>query len=160
MESAKSVFIQVIEKPERKVIIKRGIKADNYWDYCCEVGCDVWGVLTSMKSLFGEPVCLWLPDEYRAENSSVYVQGVEVSADYCGEIPKGFDIIKLPAAKYLMFQGEPFEEEDYCSAIAALQSAMEHYDPSVIGLAWDDTNPRIQLEPIGKRGYIELRAVK
>ncbi|MDD7503356.1 MAG: AraC family transcriptional regulator [Clostridium sp.] len=160
MKSAKSVFIQVIEKPERKVIIKRGIKADNYWDYCCEVGCDVWGVLTSMKSLCGEPVCLWLPDEYRAENSSVYVQGVEVSADYCGEIPKGFDIINLPAAKYLMFQGEPFEEEDYCSAIAALQSAMEHYDPSVIGLAWDDTNPRIQLEPIGKRGYIELRAVK
>ena len=30
MKSAKSVFIQVIEKPERKVIIKRGIKADNY----------------------------------------------------------------------------------------------------------------------------------
>ena len=25
---------------------------------------------------------------------------------------------------------------------------------------WDDTNPRIQLEPRGERGYIELRAVQ
>jgi len=25
---------------------------------------------------------------------------------------------------------------------------------------WDDENPRIQLEPIGKRGYIEMLPVK
>ena len=29
-------------------------------------GCDVWGTLTSMRSLCGEPVCLWLPPEQRA----------------------------------------------------------------------------------------------
>lgn len=34
----KNIFVTVIEKPERKVIIKRGIKADNYFDYCNEVG--------------------------------------------------------------------------------------------------------------------------
>ena len=59
-----------------------------------------------------------------------------------------------------MFQGEPFEEEDYCQAITNVQQAMEKYDPSVLGLSWDKENPRIQLEPIGKRGYIELLAVK
>ena len=37
---------------------------------------------------------------------------------------------------------------------------MNNYDPAVIGLKWDNDNPRIQLEPIGTRGYIELRAVK
>lgn len=37
---------------------------------------------------------------------------------------------------------------------------MERYDPSVIGYQWDASIPRIQLEPIGKRGYIELKAVK
>ena len=37
---------------------------------------------------------------------------------------------------------------------------MKKYDPSVIGYSWDDSNPRIQLEPIGTRGYIELRAIK
>jgi len=59
-----------------------------------------------------------------------------------------------------MFQGEPFAEENFCEAIETLQTAMDHYDPTVIGFSWDDVNPRIQLEPIGTRGYIELRAVK
>lgn len=160
MEHVKSVFIQVVEKPTRKAIIKRGVAADDYFAYCEEVGCDVWGVLTSMHSLCGEPVCLWLPEKYRTPGTSRYVQGVEVSADYNGPVPEGFDLIELPATKYLMFQGEPFEEEDYCQAITNVQQAMEKYDPSVLGLSWDKENPRIQLEPIGKRGYIELLAVK
>ncbi|MDD3831774.1 MAG: AraC family transcriptional regulator [Clostridia bacterium] len=160
MENVSSVFIQVIDKPERKVIIKRGIKADEYWSYCQEVGCDVWGLLTSMKSLCGEPVCLWLPDKYIKQGTSLYVQGVEVDVNYTGVVPEGFDIITLPSAKYLMFQGEPFEEEDYCQAIGALKTAIERYDPSVIGYAWDERNPRIQLEPRGKRGYIELLAIR
>lgn len=37
---------------------------------------------------------------------------------------------------------------------------MDSYDPSVIGYRWDKENPRIQLEPRGARGYIELRAVR
>lgn len=61
MENVKNVFIQVIEKPARKVIIKRGREAKDYWKYCEETGCDVWGLLSSIKSINGEPVCLWLP---------------------------------------------------------------------------------------------------
>ena len=160
MNNINNVFIQVIEKPKRKVIIKRGIKADNYFDYGAEVGCDVWGILKSIKSISGEPVCLWLPEKYKPANTSTYVQGVEVEEDYKGNIPEGFEIIELPKAKYLMFQGEPFNEEDYCEAIEVLQNSMNKYNPSVINYKWDDENPRIQLEPIGERGYIELRAIK
>ena len=160
MENLKNVFIQVIKKPARRVIIKRGIKANEYWGYCEEVGCDVWGVLKSIKSISGEPVCLWLPLAYRKAGTSEYVQGVEVSEDYSGEIPDGFDIVNLPEAEYLMFQGEPFAEEDYCQAIEELKVSVERYDPSLIGYEWDESNPRIQLEPIGTRGYIELLAVK
>lgn len=159
MENEKSVFIQTIEKPRRKVILKRGVKATEYWSYCEEVGCDVWGVLTSMKSLCGEPVCMWLPAVYRAGGSE-YVQGVEVPTESDGPVPEGFNVIELPAATYLMFQSEPFAEEDYCAAIESLQAAMDKYDPAVIGYRWDDGSPRIQLEPRGERGYIELRAVK
>lgn len=160
MENLKNVFIQVIEKPARKVIIKRGIKATGYWSYCEEVGCDVWGLLQSIPSISGEPVCLWLPAAYKEPGTSEYVQGVEVSTDYTGTIPEGFDVIELPAAKYLMFQGEPFEEEDYCQAIEEVKASAEKYDPTFIGYSWDDQNPRIQLEPIGARGYIELLPVK
>lgn len=160
MQQTKNIFIQVIDKPERKVIIKRGVKATEYWAYCNEVGCDVWGTLTSIRSISGEPVCLWLPEKYVLPNTSTYVQGVEVPCDYNGVVPDGFDVILLPAAKYLMFQGEPFAEEDFGTAIEEVQAAIEKYDPSVIGCKWDKDNPRIQLEPIGTRGYVELVAVK
>lgn len=160
MKSTNNIFIQVVHKPARKAIIKRGVRADEYFAYCAEVGCDVWGLLTSMDSLCGEPVCLWLPEPYRPAGTSVYVQGVETALDAPYPVPDGFDTILLPEADYLMFQGEPFREEDYNDAIASVQQAMNSYDPSVIGYAWDDSNPRTQLEPRGTRGYIELRAVR
>lgn len=160
MENVKTVFVQQIQKPARKAIIKRGIKAADYFTYCEEVGCDVWGLLTSIKSLGGEPVCLWLPKGYIKPGTSEYVQGVELSEDFSGTPPEGFDVISLPACKYLMFQGEPFAEEDYEAAIGQVWSAIERYQPSAAGYAWDTENPRIQLEPIGTRGYIELVAIK
>ena len=90
----------------------------------------------------------------------MYVQGVEAPLDYAGVIPEGFDVITLPEAEYLQFQGEPFREEDYAQAIQAVCHAMGGYDPSIIGYQWDNANPRIQLEPRGERGYIELKAVR
>lgn len=160
MENLQSVFVQVIRKPARRVIIKRGVKAEDYFAYCEEVGCDVWGLLTSMDSLCGEPVCLWLPARYQKPGTSVYVQGVEISAGQDGPVPEGFDVIDLPEAEYLMFQSEPFREEDYAQTILGVERAMGRYSPALIGYAWDDESPRIQLEPRGERGYIELRAVK
>lgn len=59
-----------------------------------------------------------------------------------------------------MFQGEPFIEEDYCNAINSVQHSMNNYNPSVIGYEWDEKSPSIQLEPVGERGYIELKPVK
>lgn len=160
MDNLQSVFVQVMKKPKRRCLIKRGIKADDYFLYCEEVGCEVWGTLMSMDSLCDEPVSLWLPEPYIKPGTSTYVQGVEVECDYDGPIPEGFDSILLPEAEYIMFQGEPFKEEDYAQAILSVQYSMSHYDPSIIGYEWDDSNPRIQLEPRGERGYIELRAVK
>lgn len=160
MGNVQSIFVQMMKKPARHVIIRRGVNAENYLQYCGEVGCDVWGTMMSMDSLCGESVCLWLPEKYKKPGTSTYVQGVEVTEDYEGEIPDGFDVIALPEAEYLVFQGEPFREDDYSEAILSVQYSMKQYDPSAIGYAWDDGNPHIQLEPRGERGYIELRAVK
>ena len=160
MKEIANVFITLTEKPARKVLIKRGIKATDYFEYYEEVECDLWGKLLSIKSISAEPVSMWLPKKYIKPGTSEYVQGAEVAADYKGEVPDGFDVIELPAAKYLMFQGEPFADEDYCEAIGALWEAIKKYNPKTIGYEWDESNPRIQLEPQGARGYIELVAVK
>ena len=156
----RNIFIQLIEKPARKVIIKRGVKANEYFSYCEEVGCDIWGLLTSIRSISGEPVCMWLPKKMRKPVTNEYVQGVEVENDYNGSVPEGFEIIELPAAKYLLFRGEPFAQEDYARAINEIWQAEKKYDPAFIGYKWDEENPRIQLEPRGERGYIELVPVK
>jgi AraC-like DNA-binding protein len=159
MEDVKTVFVQVVEKPARKVLIKRAIKATDYFAYCDEVGCDIWGLLESIKSPSGEPVCMWLPAKHIKPGTSEYVQGVEVSIDYAGPVPEGFDIIELGKAEYLLFRGEPFQEENYAAAIQLIWEAEKKYDPSVIGYKWDSSNPRIQLEPLGERGYVELLPV-
>ena len=87
----KTVFVQVVERPARKLILKRGIKARDYFQYCEEVGCDVWGVLVSIKEALYEPVGLWLPLNMIKPGTSVYAQGVEVPSDYSSQ-KTGFKI--------------------------------------------------------------------
>ncbi len=160
MEKARTITVTLTSRPRRKALIKRGIRADDYFTYCDEVGCDVWGLLQSIPSLYGEPVCMWLPKKAILPGTSTYVQGVELPLGYDGVVPEGMEILDLPEAEYLMFQGEPFEEKDYQTAIGEVWDAKKRYDPSLIGYDWDDENPRIQLEPVGSRGYIEFIPVK
>jgi len=156
-----AIFVQVIERPERKLILKRAKKATEYFEYCEEAGCEVWGLLCSIKEALYEPVGMWLPDALRPPNTSVYVQGVEVPADYSGIVPDGFDIITLPPCKMMVFQGQPFEDEHFDTAIGDLQELIKTYNPELYGFQWaDDIAPRFQMEPQGYRGYIEARPVK
>lgn len=152
--------ISIIKKPARKVIIKRGVNAADYFDYCVEVGCSVWHTLKSMESISPEPVCLLLPPPLVTPGTGAYVQGTEVASDFDGEVPHGFDLISLPECEYLMFQGAPFVEDEFESAIQYVWDAISAFDPRGMGYQWDEDNPRIQLEPIGSRGYIELIAIK
>ncbi len=159
--ATKTIFVQVVERPARKVILKRGIRATHYFDYCEEVGCDVWGILTSIKEAMYEPAGMWLPKSLIREGTSEYVQGVEVPVDYSGQIPEGFEIMELAPCKLMVFQGEPFEDERFEDAIEEVWDVMKKYEPKIYGFEWDDeVAPRIQLEPQGYRGYIEARPVR
>lgn len=156
-----TVFVQVVERPARKLILKRGREATHYFEYCEEVGCDVWGILCSINEALFEPVGMWLPENLRTPGTSVYAQGVEVPADYAGEVPAGFDLIDLPPCKMMIFQGQPFKDEEFGEAINSLWEAMKNYDPEIYGFTWaDEDGPRFQMEPRGYRGYIEGRPVR
>ena len=85
---------------------------------------------------------------------------VRLMQDYDGPVPEGFEVIELPAATFLLFRGEPFADEDYVAAINEIWDAEKKYNLEFIGYKWDESNPRIQLEPRGERGYIELVPVK
>lgn len=157
-----TVFVQVVERPERKVILKRGVKAKDYFAYCEEVGCEVWGVLTSIKEALNEPMGMWLPENLRKSGTSTYVQGVEVPADYAGVVPEGFDIMDLKPCKMMIFQGQPYEDDEaFEEAIYEVWDAIKKYNPETYGFKWaDEDGPRFQLEPWGYRGYIEGKPVR
>jgi len=161
-DNVKAVFVQIVDRPQRKMILKRGVSATHYFEYCDEVDSEkVWGILESIKEALYEPVGMWLPEEFRPQNTSENAQGVEVPFDYSNEIPKGFDIIELPETKMMVFQGEPYDDDNFRSEVGAVMNIVKKYDPSRYGYQWASENgPRVQLKPLGFRGYIEAKPVK
>ena len=156
-----TVFVQVVDRPERKLILKRGVNASHYYEYCEEVGCDVWEELSRIKDALYEPIGMWLPPNLVKPGNSVYAQGVEMPMNYAGPIPEGYEMISLPACKMMVFQGQPYDDAKFEDAISDLWEVMKKYDPKIYGFEWaDDDGPRFQLSPMGYRGYIEARPVR
>ena len=168
MDKTAVVFTQIIERPARKLILKRAKSAGDYFEYCEEFGCADDGtgnpipaeILSHIKEALYEQVGVWLPDNMRPEGTGIYASAVEVPADYSCAVPEGFDVIDLAPCKMLVFQGEPFKDEDYGDAIGALWAAIDKFNPEVYGFKWaPELAPRMQLAPEGWRGYIELRPI-
>lgn len=161
MANLNTVFVQVVERPGRKLILKRGVKAAHYFEYCEEVGCEVWEVLSAIRGALYEPIGMWLPESMVRPGTSAYAQGVEVPLDFSGEVPKGYEVITLPACKMMVFQGPSFDDEKFEDAISDIWEIMKSYDPKLYGFEWaDEDGPRFQLAPMGYRGYIEARPVR
>jgi len=160
-ETAKAIFVQIVERPARKLILMRGKTATQYFEYCDEVGCDVWGILSSIKEALYEPIGMWMPPNLKPAGTSTYTQGVEVPLDYDDEIPEGFEMIELPPCKLLIFQGQPYDDENFGDAIDELWQQTENFNPEIYGYEWaDEDAPKFQLAPMGYRGYIEGRPVR
>lgn len=161
------IFTQIMERPARKLILRRSQKATDYFEYMEEVGCrtpekpEPWDILCDIKEALYEPVGVWLPNNMRPEGTGIYAHGVEVPADYADNIPEGFDIIELQPCKVLVFQGEPYDDEDFQEAVGVCMERIQGFNPSVYGYQYaDELAPRMQLSPMGWRGYIEMRPVK
>jgi len=166
MNETAVIFTQIIECPARKLILKRSTKADDYFSYCEEVGggksddSAVWDVLSEIKEALYEPVGLWLPRNMRPEGTGIYAHGVEVSANYAGEIPNGFDVIDLEPCKLLVFQGEPYSDAEFDKAIGICLERISKFNPEVYGYKYaPELAPKMQLKPWGWRGYIEMQSI-
>lgn len=160
-KNCETVFVQVIERPARKLILKRGKLAKDYFAYCDELGCDVYEELKGVKDALYEPIGMWLPPNLQKPGTSEYAMGVEMPAGYRGPVPAGYEMIDLPPCKMMVFQGQPYDDSVFEQAIADLWAVMKSYKPELYGFLWaDEDGPRFQLEPQGYRGYIEGRPVR
>ena len=161
------IFTQIMELPARKLILFRSKKATNYFEYCEEVGCftkekpDPWSILGTVKESLNEPIGVWLPRSMCPDGTGTYAHAIEVPMNYSGESPEGFEVIELAPCKYMIFQGEPYDDDRYQEAIGAFWKHISNFNPEIYGYVWDDEiAPRFQLAPMGWRGYIEGRPVK
>jgi len=166
MDKTAVIFTQIVERPARKLILKRGVNAADYFAYCEEVGCcdkdkpEPWDILCDIKEALYEPVGLWLPENMRPQGTGIYAHGVEVAIDYAGAIPEGFDVINLEPCKLLVFQGEPYDDEDFMDAVGQCMDRIKKFNPEVYGYQHaPELAPKMQLVPLGWRGYIEMYPV-
>jgi AraC-like DNA-binding protein len=169
MKETAVIFTQIVERPARKLILKRSRKATEYFEYCEEFpGCDEgsdkgtpWETLSGIKEALYEPVGVWLPGNMCPEGTGIYAHGVEVAADYAGKIPDGFDVIDLVPCKLMVFQGETYDDEELMEHVGACMERIEKFNPEVYGYQYArELAPRMQLAPMGWRGYIEMRPIK
>jgi AraC-type DNA-binding domain-containing proteins len=167
MNKTSVIFTQIVDRPVRKLILRRGKAADNYFDYCNEIGCGehntsaAWDVLTEIKEALYEPVGVWLPENMRPAGTGVYAHGVEVAEDFSGEIPEEFEVMELPACQMMVFQGEPYDDEAFEEAVGMCMEQIKRFNPEVYGYEWaPELAPRMQLAPEGWRGYIEMLPVR
>lgn len=168
MKDTAVIITQIVERPARKLILRRSKSANDYFAYATEIGCgkdnnssDAWDVLTEIKEALHEPAGVWLPENMRTEGTGSYAHGVEVPADFSGEVPTGFDVIDLPPFKLIVFQGEPYDDEVFEEAVGLCMQRIGSFNPEVYGYQYaPELAPRMQLEPQGWRGYIEMLPVR
>jgi hypothetical protein len=161
-ESKRTVTVTVVEKPVCKLILKRGIKSADYFAYCEEIGSDPWEILDAVANTLDKSVYLELPESMIMPGTSKAACGVEVSADFCGEIPEGFEIIDLPAFLYMWFQGAPYEDDHWFGAAhEEMARAVANYKPELYGYEFaEDCAPHFHYGTSAASGCREVIPVR
>ncbi|MCL2004230.1 MAG: AraC family transcriptional regulator [Oscillospiraceae bacterium] len=131
---SRTVTVTAVERPARKLILLRSVKATEYFSYCEEMGCDWEGLFNSIPEKFAPAALLTLPPNLMTPGTGSIASGTEVPLDYQKPVPDGYDVIELPPCTMLYFQGASYEDEnDFCTAIGTLWEVMDAYDPTLYG---------------------------
>jgi len=133
-ENQRTVTVTVVEKPNRKLILKRGKKSTDYFEFCEEIGCDAFEILETIPQALEKAVFIELPASMITPGTSKAAAALEVPFDFDGEIPEGFDTVDLTSHLYMWFNGAPYEDEAmFGAAHEELYRAIVNYKPEVYG---------------------------
>ena len=141
MTEPRVVTATLITRPARRLVIRRGIAAGDYFAYCEEIGCAIWDTLAALPGRLDSVAFVRLPPALAEAGKSLAGCAAEVPLDWDGALPDGCSLIALPAHEMLWFQGAPYEEESwYGHAHAEMPAAIAHYCPERYGIrfAYDE----------------------
>ncbi len=81
--------------------------------------------------------------------------------DYKQPISEGMELITLKPYHVMIFQGQPYDDNNFEEEVMLVKEAIDAYNPTLYGFEWaEEDGPSFQYEPQGDRGYIEGRPVK
>ena len=160
-KTPRTVTVTIIEKTARKLILKRGVTATNYFALCEEIGCDAWEILEAIPHALDKAAFLELPPGMVAPGTSKAAFALEMPAGFDGEV-EGFDIIGLPPCLYMWFNGAPYEHDDWFGeAHAELSRAIAGYRPEQYGYAFaEDLAPHFHYGTSAATGCREMIPVR
>lgn len=159
--SERTVTATYITKPARKLIVKSGILATDYFSYCDEIGCDIWDILEQVPNRLDNVSLAILPDFLVPKGTSKVCCAAEVPLDYDGVIPEGCNVIELCEHTLLWFNGAPYEDENwYGGAHSEVANAVADYKPELYGFRFAyDKAPEFHYSSSAKDGCRRLLPV-
>ena len=161
-KAADIVTVTIIKRPARKLMLLRSARASDYFSYCEEMGCDWERILNNITEKFDSAAILTLPDKLIKAGTSAIAVGIELPADYSGNLPEKYEIIELPACEVLYFQGMPYEDKkEFVKAIEIVNKAIAEYKPEVFGYKFaDDSIPEFNFGALPEKGARIMKPVK
>lgn len=161
-ESRRTVTVTVLEKPDCRLILKRGVTSTDYFGYCAEIGCDPWEILEEVPGALDRPAFLELPPHLITPGTSKAACALEVPAEFSGDVPEGFEVIDLPRSLMMWFQGAPYEDETWFGeAHSEMYQTIDSYRPEQYGYAFaPDAAPRFSYGTSAEKGCREMLPVR
>ena len=87
--------------------------------------------------------------------------GIEVPANYAGEIPEGMECVLVPESPYAVFHHPPYNYSTQEMAVdEALDKAVANWNPAEHGYEWNDNLPTYQRHNPVKYGQAYLKPLK
>lgn len=141
--------LDLVPRPQRKLLFRPARRATEYFSYCEEFGCGWEAQLNALPGRFDTAAILTLPPELRPAGCTGCAAGVELPSDAEIVAPAGFRWLKLETGWMLFFTKACIPEEAG-SVFAAVFRARSEYRPERDGLhAADDTAPEFNFGAAG-----------
>lgn len=156
--------VTTVSRPKRKLILMRANRAQDYWSFCEEKGCDWEGLFNSIDCKMDNAAILELSEGLIIRGTTACAAGIEVPYNYEGKIPEGCDCIELSECEMIYFQTEPFENEDeFGTAIDIVSKAVNSYKSKQYGYEYAlDLAPRYNYgasKEMGAKQAIPVRRI-
>jgi predicted transcriptional regulator YdeE len=141
------IKISIQSLPPHRFLGIRNLEASSYFDFWEKQksvpGLDchsVVGLLDSIPSRNGQ-IGGW----FYQNGCKGYLYGIEVPADYSGEVPNGMECTLIPASEYVVLHHPPYDfEQQEHEVCEALQTVMAAWVPGAHGYVFNDDLPTWQ----------------